>query len=632
MLTLAACHDDSEELKNKKADNDTAIGQQSTSKAVYIRLNFNIPGRSQYTRSGLTGSTDKGIEAEYDFKEGILVIFENDATHPENEGLAKINSAYRIPMLSEPEFDPENVGRSTYVVALSRSKVEELKVTDMKAAVILNPNGQFYVSNNDLYTSDNSKFTGTFDDFCNIIVDDYGNETTGFFMTNAPMLTKGGGATDAEPYTLAPVKAIFFTSAAAAAAESDEITSIIVERAAVKVTLKLGTTPLQPIYINGDDTKKVKLASVKWTIDNYNRAFYLVRHIRTDWNEIKAPFAKAGYRFIYPITTNGYYRSQWAIDINYDNYTGNHLGTSGTDSWNTLAKPTDEIDQPGAAPNYRYLSGVCNASDITNDCTVGGNSLYVAENTVSERCLTWYNTTRVVLSVTLTDNDDKPMTSFYMAAPTGMNNIYTTETELRKAMADWFDDQSSLYPGFVEFSTKAGSDVFSTTAVTINEDPITHILTFVFDKAAPVFNAIDPAQLDTELALLNTLIGTNCYRYDTYMYYASYIAHFGTKDTPWNRETYAPFTTTDTQTYKNTYYHHTSTSGPWDDTDLRANFFGRWSIVRDHWYEITLHSISHAGSPTVPNPVPDESDDQVNNPLTIVPGFPINYVGETPQW
>ncbi|MBR1630800.1 MAG: fimbria major subunit [Paludibacteraceae bacterium] len=615
LIALAACNDAGKPYSPDKATDNHTIGEQTLGDSVFLRFRFDIPARNASTRSGLTGETDAGSGDEYAFKDATLVVFKTDDLSPDEDAGATLLYSFHIPKLSEWEFDTQHTGRASYVVAISRKTVETLRMSQMRLFVILNANRQFSTSQNRLYDKDGKEIPAgtTFEDFSSMICSDYGNPTDGFLMTNAPMLSKPGGEDGARATSLTPVKAIFFSNSAAANATLDEITSIIIERAAAKVTLKLGSNPLKDIYINGKDDDIASLGEARWTIDNYNLGFYLTRHISPDWGRISTPSAHTGYRFVYSMPVNGLYRSQYAIDINYDNYTGDHSGTTGTDAWDT-----------STAANYDYLSGPCNADDVTYMLTPAGNSLYLAENTFSERCLTRYNTTRVVLSVQLLDKDDNVMSGYYVASVTGMNNIYTSQTLFKKALADWFDDQASLYPDLVALSDLDGSDVMSTCLITT--DGTTGQLIYTFDTSAPLYSSIETAELNNEITKLTEIISPDSYQYGNKMYYASYIAHFGSAETPWNTEPYAPFSTKQTTTYEQTYYQNG------DDTHLKDNFFGRWSVVRDHWYQLTLHSISHVGQPTVPDPHPDTPDDQVNNIITITPGYPINQEIETPQW
>ena len=59
--------------------------------------------------------------------------------------------------------------------------------------------------------------------------------------------------------------------------------------------------------------------------------------------------------------------------------------------------------------------------------------------------------------------------------------------------------------------------------------------------------------------------------------------------------------------------------GPWNGTDytqsaddqMRHNFLGRYGIVRNNWYQLTINSVSAPGTPTIPIPG-DTPDDEQN--------------------
>ena len=98
-----------------------------------------------------------------------------------------------------------------------------------------------------------------------------------------------------------------------------------------------------------------------------------------------------------------------------------------------------------------------------------------------------------------------------------------------------------------------------------------------------------------------------------YAYYNARIKHFGDYETPWTPvvpyKTVAPGTTVD-QIY--------GTSS--DATNAPKRFLGRYGVVRDNWYKLTLSGISkigtaepvdvHVVSPTTP-------DDEIENYISV---------------
>ena len=614
-ICITACKDNTPELPYK-ADSSKPIGVQTAADSVYVALHFNMPTRRRAkTTSGMTGESSTGTEDEYAFHDGILVLFAADTDHPEDEQKSTLHSAYAIPQLADPSFDIYNVGRTTYTVAMSRKKVEELRSSEMRFFIMINPCDQFYVNNNDLWRSDHTQIAKgiSYEDFSATICTDFGNALSGFLMTNAPMLTRAGGDAETKIRTLAEAKSIFFNLKAAESATDEETTIVFVERAAAKVTINKVKNPLQQIYIDGDDSRRASLGDIFWTLDNTNKGFYLSRHIDTDWSTIAAPAAPTDFRFVYTIPTDGYFRSLWAIDPNYDNYTGTHTGATGTDEWDT-----------SHSASYVLLSGVTTDAQITIPCTEEGSTVYITENTFSPRCLTWYNTTRIVLKAYLLDDTNAPLKNYYVVSVTGSNNIYTSEATVRDAIIDWYDNTCGDYKDLTELSNIDGETILS--ATTITHDATTGKVTFTIDASATVFSAIDATKREKEIDFLKDLLEQDSYFFSEPMYFSQYIAHFGASQTPWNKELGAPFTTQITDTYDHTYYHNG------DDSHLTTDFFGRWGVVRDHWYRLTLHTISHAGSPVVPNPDPNTPDDQIDNAVTFVPGFPIDDDIDTPQW
>ena len=72
-------------------------------------------------------------------------------------------------------------------------------------------------------------------------------------------------------------------------------------------------------------------------------------------------------------------------------------------------------------------------------------------------------------------------------------------------------------------------------------------------------------------------------------YYIARIKHFGDVQTPWNEgdETYGD-----------------------NDATQNKKYLGRYGVLRNNWYELTVNSVSGPGTPDVPTIKPDVPDDE----------------------
>ena len=100
---------------------------------------------------------------------------------------------------------------------------------------------------------------------------------------------------------------------------------------------------------------------------------------------------------------------------------------------------------------------------------------------------------------------------------------------------------------------------------------------------------------DAEATAINAALGTiTCYK-DGKCYYAARIKHFGDELTPWDPETDPNYGADPTAT---------------------QNWLGRYGVVRNNWYELTVTAIKKIGYATV-NDIPEEDtpDDEKTNYL-----------------
>lgn len=112
-----------------------------------------------------------------------------------------------------------------------------------------------------------------------------------------------------------------------------------------------------------------------------------------------------------------------------------------------------------------------------------------------------------------------------------------------------------------------------------------------------------------ELSEVNTALKTIMYK-DGCAYYPIRIKHFGKDDTPWNTEDNAP----DKKPSKGA---TTALIYPGDNIEERSNnYLGRYGVLRNNWYDISVSKISAIGSPVVPE-VDETPDDDFYNYIAV---------------
>lgn len=537
------------------------------SKGGFIKMSLNLPTDNN---RGSRAELNDGLANEYGIKNAYLVLFEGKDEHnKENE--ATFKGAYE---LNSSDF--ENVGDTPNHVTLTKriafaNDTKPQSGRKLFALVVLNNNGLFTVdANHELtFTTTNVKATN-FINFSTAIASttDDGKtpfaadvDANGIFMTNAPLSTLPGGdanPTGAEVKTLADVTNNIYTTEAEA--KSKPAAEIYVERAVAKVTVQAKNDKLEAN--KGDANKEISYKLYNWVVDNTNKNSYIVRQYDKDWNKLYSDKAttKGGstYRFVWsspvnPNATDKLYRTAFAKDPEYD------TPTADATKYNRIAS-NDKMTL---------------STELGND-----HPQYCNENTFQVTAQNQDQTTRVVLGVKLS----APGTTTYDADLYTINDnkevVYTKAT-LAERLKNILLNEPAVKTWTDEHPTNASFDITfnNTTAgtTTINK------ATFKGKKADGTEETLDsftPEQLKKALP--------NIVRYKGGVaYYAVRIKHFGDTDTPWNVGQGVKPGGNDL-----IYPSATDANVDW--------FLGRYGVVRNNWYDISVKKIQTLGDATIP--------------------------------
>lgn len=556
-------------------------------------MSLNLPTDNN-RGSRATHDLNDGLANEYGIKNAYLVLFEGKDEHnKENE--ATFKGAYE---LNSSNF--ENVGDTPNHVTLTKriafaNDTKPQSGRKLFALVVLNNNGLFTVDNDShQLTFATTNVTATdyasianFANFSKAIASTNAKgetpfaadvTTNGIFMTNAPLCTQPGGSadpTDAEIKTLADVTSNIYTTEAEA--KSKPAAEIYVERAVAKVTVQSNNGTLEA---NKDKAaSKISYTLNSWVVDNTNKKSYIVRQYDMNWNKINSDKATATgaskYRFVWdtpvnPNATNKLYRTAFAQDPEYNTTT--------------------------AATNYNQMAS--NTSMTMSTDFGDGHPQYCNENTFKVTAQNQDQTTRVVLGVKMsapgtttydadlyTVNGNKEVVYTKATLAERLKNILLKESNVKK----WTDDHK-IEPSFdITFSTTtAGATTIATatfkgkTAAGATEETYSTPFTTNFNTALP-----------------------NIVRYKGGVaYYAVRIKHFGDTDTPWNVS--GQGVTAGSNSY---IYNTTSTSSDnW--------FLGRYGVVRNNWYDISVNKIQTLGDATTPA-LSNTPDDVLENYISV---------------
>lgn len=371
----------------------------------------------------------------------------------------------------------------------------------------------------------------------------------GIFMANAPMYKDE----TTEPTTLVDIKGVY---ASKEQAQANPATTIYVERGLAKVTMKDFDTKG---YSIGDNTTyagaTVKIE--KWQLDVTNKSTFPVHQIG-GLSSTTTGFAKiwSTPRF-YDGDNKTFKRVYWGVDPNYNNADYKDLANC-----KTAFKMIENKDVTGAAGE--------------------ANPQYCLENTFDLNNMKQGQTTRVVFKAVFTPNGFKTVQTFYKL---GNNTDIWKEADLKQQIKT----VALNVMGITTPEEQAKYDVDLSKGTNISGKAGQHLI-----KAANITYSGEAASsqvTDDNVDKINKKLGLSAETgISTYLngeaYYIARIKHFN-ELTPW-------------------------TPGTGYGTD-NAAFLGRYGVLRNNWYELSVNKVSGLGYPDVPEvkpTVPDDENDQ----------------------
>lgn len=562
------------------------------SKGGFVKMSLNLPTDNN---RGSRADLDDGLDNEYGIKNAYLVLFEGKDEHnKENE--ATFRGAYE---LNSSDF--ENVGDTPNHVTLTKriafaNDTKPKSGRKLFALVVLNNNGLFTVDATKHELTFASNVTpgayatiANFANFSKALASTSTDGTTpfasnvatnGIFMTNAPLSTQPGGATDPGAIkTLADVTSNIYTTEAEA--KSKPAAEIYVERAVAKVTVHSGNGTLEA---NKDKAaSKISYKLYNWAVDNTNKKSYIVRQYDNNWNKLYSDKAADAnkYRFVWssPVNPNAtndnkLYRTAFAQDPEYATTTAN-------------------------ADNYNRIASNASMSTAFGNSTAFGDEhpQYCNENTFQVTAQNQDQTTRVVLGVQMSEPGKDTYGADLYTINDNKEVVYTKAT-LTERLKKILLQESDVKDWVAKHATDASFDItFNTDAAGVT----------TIDKAT--FKGKTAAGKEETLESLTTSLNNalpNIVRYKGGVaYYAVRIKHFGDSDTPWNVEGQDVKPGVNSLIYPNP---STGASDGW--------FLGRYGVVRNNWYDISVNKIQTLGDATIPAFTTDP-DDVLENYISV---------------
>ena len=537
----------------------------------YATFTINLPSVSGSTTSGARGTratdaggaeVDPGTEDEYKVANATALIFQK---YGADEGSYKFVESVDLPDANVAWNNDTEDG-----VTKSKKLVAKLTNVDTK-----NTYGVLILLNNKTASGDVKIKLPTagqsYNDWNNTAqtpkVTDLA-ATDNFYMANAPLNESGSVTTlvtiDKNNIYATPTEAESGTKAA----------NVYVERGVAKMTVaKPGTTGTITVKnkANPTVTTKSEVTFSNWALDITNQKTYAVHNIDGLSKDFSAIWTTARFTGINK-------RVYWGKDPNYDK--------------DELKLADETNDTKRKEEEFNFIDAT---SKIDKDFGET-NPVYCLENTFNLANMYQGQTTRVIFKATYTPKDDagNPLAgehgTFYTI---GNMKTILKEADLKTAVDAAAD---AVLPGcVVDYKNleKGGSHVITLEDIKENASSTTHLDgTTKYGTGLKTGDDI-VTEINTKLGLKagrpEEMVGINTYL-EGATYYIARVKHFGSL-TDWHSgESYG---------------------------DNNDKYLGRYGMLRNNWYELTVGNVYGPGYPGVPPVDPTLPDDENEKYLSV---------------
>ena len=538
-------------------DNLTPNANEGADKAgtAYASFKINLP-----TTSGTRAADDgkptfaEGTADEYEVKNGTILIFDTDGKFVESAELGTMNPWTK-------DTDPNGVTTA----AAATVQLHNVKVgTSYKALVLLNNNVDATTKKVTLPSVGDSYYTWSAA-VGNANAPKYESTTDGIFMANAPKYESD----TKNPTTLVDFNSVY---ASREQAQANPATVVYVERGLAKVTMDdfASNYPIAAGTYKGDNVK-----IVNWQLDVTNKSTFPIHQadLKSEWSAVWSE-----PRFYDTERTSAFKRVYWGTDPNY----------SGTDNL-TLTNCKTAFKMIGNG-DVKGLAGIANPQ-------------YCLENTFDLDNMKQGQTTRVVFKAVYSPKTFAPNETFYKVANnTAVWHVNDLKTQIKtlalQAMGITATAEQGKYDVKLDATTnnisgEAGQHIIKTANITFSDETGTYT-SKIDDEVVKTVN--EKLGLKVEGGKIITGISTYL---NGVAYYIARIKHFNTL-TPW--EAGQP-------TYKDVSLLTTEQSN--------KKYLGRYGVLRNNWYSLSVTKISNLGYPEVPEVKPETPDDENDQYINV---------------
>lgn len=525
----------------------------------YATFTINLPSVSG-TRAADAGGAEmnEGTPEEYAVKSATALIFQK---YGSDEGSYKFVESVTLPIDGWTDDATDGITTTSPKLVAKLTNVDTKN--DYSVLILLNNTKVALPTVGQSYNDWNSK------NILTLSATDWAG-SDGFYMANAPL--KGSAAS---PATLVPIdKGKIYASEAKAKEDASECAATVyVERGVAKMTVaKPGTTGTITVKdkANPTVTTQSEVTFSNWALDITNQKTFAVHNIdglSSDFNDIWSTARFTGLNN----------RVYWGKDPNYN-----------LAELNTADKANDKKRKE----EFNFIDAT---SKIDKDFGET-NPVYCLENTFNLANMYQGQTTRVIFKAKYAPKNDAGVSlaetdgTFYTI---GNMTTILKKADLEKAVnAAATSVLSGCTVDYTNLETEGGSHVITTADI---KDDTGKALVADKDYSGKTGTQIvkeinDKLGLTDGAGRAEAMVGINTYL-EGETYYIARVKHFGDVLTKWNSgESYGT---------KN------------------KEYLGRYGMLRNNWYELTVGNVYGPGYPGVPPVDPTLPDDENEKYLSV---------------
>ena len=492
-----------------------------------------------------------GDANEYAVNDATLLVFKKDGADYKFQEAVELGN-----MEPWTKKDPADKGITTTAKMTAKLNKASVGSNDYYALILLNNNSE--KNPKITYPTTDQTYAEWSKDADKANADNYLKYDKGFFMANAPKYVAGA------PETLVEIKNIY---ASKQEAENSAATTVYVERGLAKVSLATGSDD-KHVDIKDGNYAGDHVDITGWTLDVTNKKTFPVHVTEGDglwadtWKATTTPAATndATMDRFHDTKLTEFPRVYWGLDPNYS---------------------TDFTKVAACEGEFNLVANQTDLSKAFKTKEEAKKPQYCLENTFDIEHMVQGQTTRVLFSAKYTPAGFSDGETFYkMGNSSQLWNADKVVAQIKaKAMEVLSEADETKVKVTLDASTndltKAGVHLVAAANVThvggaaLEEVEVDNINKKLgFKKATAT---------DAEVGLSTFKSGVS--------YYVARVKHFGDYLTKWEAGN-------DTYNSNN------------------ANWLGRYGVLRNNWYELSVSSVSGPGYPDVPKVNPTAPDDE----------------------